>query len=60
MHNLFNSINTLHINEITKYHKYIYIFYKTDLNEFKVKIIDIRNNFDLTLKNDLLFNIITL
>jgi len=60
MYNLFNILNTLHINDITTYHKYIYIFYKNDLNEFKVKIIDIRNNIDITTKNELLFNIISL
>lgn len=58
--NLFEKLTTDKIKDITNKYKYIYIFYKNDLNEFNVKVIDIVNNIDIYSNSELIFNIITL
>ena len=40
--------------------KYIYIFYKNNLNQFHIKIIDINNNVDIINNTELTFNMINL
>ena len=41
-------------------YKYIYIFYRNNLNKFNVKIIDLNNNVEIINNTELMFNIINL
>jgi hypothetical protein len=58
--NRFGCINTNKIKNMINTYKYIYIFYKNDLNQFHIKIIDINNNIDIINNTELMFNIINL
>ena len=58
--NRFGCLNTVKINNMINSYKYIYIFYKNDLNQFHIKIIDMNNNVDITNNTELMFNIINL
>jgi hypothetical protein len=56
--NRFGCLNTNNIKNMINNHKYIYIFYKNDMNEFHIKIIDMNNNIDVINNNELMFNLI--
>ena len=58
--NRFGCINTNKIKNIINSYKYIYIFYKNDINQFHIKIIDINNNVDIVNNTELMFNLINL
>lgn len=58
--NNFGSLNTIKIKEFESEYKYLYIFYKNELNNFCVKIVDIHNNIDIICHSKLLFNVINL
>ncbi len=58
--NNFGSFNTIKIKEFESEYKYLYIFYKNDLNDYCVKIVDIYNNINIINNSKLLFNIINL
>ena len=58
--NRFGCINTNKIKDMIDSYKYIYIFYKNDLNQFHIKIIDMNNNVDIVNNTELMFNIINL
>lgn len=58
--NRFGCINTNKIKTMINSCKYIYIFYKNDLNQFHIKIIDMNNNVDIINNTELMFNMINL
>jgi hypothetical protein len=58
--NRFGCLNTNNIKNMINSYKYIYIFYKNDLNEFHIKIIDMNNNIDIINNTELMFNLIHL
>jgi hypothetical protein len=58
--NRFGCINTNKIKNMIHSYKYIYIFYKNDLNQFRIKIIDMNNNIDIINNTELMFNVINL
>jgi hypothetical protein len=58
--NRFECLNTDKIKLVTNKYKYLYIFYKDNLDNFNVKIIDLNNNINIIDNSELIFNIISL
>lgn len=61
INNSYNSMNIRTIKNLTHYrYKYIYILYRTEKGDFKVKIIDMNMNYDIINNTNVLFNSIKL
>lgn len=63
LYHLEQIFNAKTIKDLMPGYNYIYIFYKTDMlenNQYKIKIIDLNNNFELLSNKNILFNNINL
>lgn len=61
IHNIYNSISIKTINELSYYdYNYLYVLFKTNKNDIKIKIIDLTNNYNLVNNTIMPFDIITL
>ncbi len=61
INNVYDSMNVRVIRNLTSYkYKYIYIFYRLETGEYKVKIVDMVINYDITNNSSVLFGSIRL